>query len=249
MPQAGGKTQKGITMYFKYETHCHTSQTSRCSKITGAKLAEFYKSLGYTGIFITDHFFNGNTTVPRELDWASRVNMFTEGYLDAKAEGDRIGLDVFFAWEYSWGGNDFLIYGLDRDWLLENPDQLSLKPREYMQKVRADGGLVIHAHPFREAGYIEAIRLIPRDVDGVEVINASRPDSENSPASWYAKNYGLLISAGSDNHVGAKERLAGVLLPERLCGVQDFVRLVKEGKAEIFLDRYELSDGGGLRRL
>lgn len=224
---------------FKYETHCHTSQTSKCSRITGADLARFYKSLGYTGIFITDHFFNGNTTVPRELPWEERVKLFTAGYLDAKAEGGRLGLDVFFAWEYTWGGNDFLIYGLDENWLLANPDQLSLKPREYMQKVRADGGMVIHAHPFREAGYIEAIRLIPRDVDGVEVINSSRPDSENSPAFWYAKNYGLLRSAGSDNHQGQRDRLAGVLLPERIENVQDFVRIVKEGRAEIFLDRYD----------
>ena len=48
----------------RYETHSHTSETSRCSHISGAELAEFYKSLGYTGLFITDHFFNGNTTVP-----------------------------------------------------------------------------------------------------------------------------------------------------------------------------------------
>ena len=52
----------------RYETHAHTSETSRCSHISGGELAEFYKSLGYTGLFITDHFFNGNTTVPRELE-------------------------------------------------------------------------------------------------------------------------------------------------------------------------------------
>lgn len=229
-------------MLYKYETHAHTSQTSKCSRITGSELARFYKSLGYTGLFVTDHFFNGNTTVPRELDWEERVRIFELGYQDAKAEGDRIGLDVFFGWEYSWGGNDFLIYGLGADWLLSNPDQLSLRPREYMQKVRADGGLVIHAHPFREAGYIESIKLIPRDVDGVEVINSSRPESENAPAFWYAKNYNLLRSAGSDNHVGKRELLAGVYLPEKIVTSQDFVKLLREGRAEIFCDRYD-ADG------
>lgn len=226
-------------MHYKYETHSHTGQSSRCASIPGAKLADFYKSRGYTGVFITDHFFNGNTTVPRDLPWEERVNRFEAGYLDAKAEGDKIGLDVFFAWEYSWGGNDFLIYGLDKKWLLANPDQLELKPRDYMKKVRADGGLVIHAHPFREAGYIESIRLIPRDVDGVEVINASRIDPENEAAFWYAKNYNLIKFAGSDNHDGYRNKLAGVYLPERIKAPKDFVRLVKEGKAEIFFDRYE----------
>ncbi len=226
-------------MLYKYETHSHTSQTSRCSKISGAELARFYKELGYTGLFVTDHFFNGNTTVPHDLEWEKKVELFEAGYLDAKSEGDKIGLDVFFAWEYTWGGNDFLIYGLSREWLLENPDQLSKKPREYMDHVRACGGMVIHAHPFRESGYIESIRLIPRNVDGVEAINSSRPDLENSSAFWYAKNYGLLISAGSDNHVGWREKLAGVYLPERISSETDFVRLMKEGKAEIFLDRYD----------
>lgn len=227
---------------FKYETHAHTSETSKCSKISGAELARFYKSLGYTGIFITDHFFNGNTTVPRELDWQERVERFEAGYLAAKAEGERIGLDVFFGWEYSIAGNDFLIYGLDRDWLLVNPDQLSWKLRDYMSKARADGGMVIHAHPFREAGYIELIRLIPRDVDGVEVVNSSMKPEVNARADWYADSYELLKSAGSDNHVGKRELLAGVYLPERIKSAQDFCRLMKAGAGEIFVDRYDEAD-------
>ncbi len=227
-------------MLYKYETHSHTSQTSRCSKISGARLADFYASLGYTGLIITDHFFNGNTTVPSELCWTERVERFEAGYLDAKAEGDKIGLDVFFAWEYTWrGGNDFLIYGLDRDWLIKNPDQLEWSPKEYMRRVRADGGLVIHAHPFRESDYIECMKLVPREVDGVEVMNSSRPDFENSAAVWYSKHYGLLQLAGSDNHIGQRERLSGVYLPERITDMRSFVHIIKEEKHEMFADRYD----------
>ncbi|MCI8389036.1 MAG: histidinol phosphatase [Clostridiales bacterium] len=226
-------------MRYKYETHSHTSETSKCSKIPGAELARFYKSLGYTGLFITDHFFNGNTIVPRDLEWKERVERFEAGYLAAKAEGDKIGLDVFFGWEYTIGGNDFLIYGLDREWLLANPDQLEWKLRDYMSKARADGALVIHAHPFREAGYIELIRLIPRDVDGVEVINSSMTDEVNARADWYADSYRLLRSAGSDNHVGKRSRLGGVYLPERIKCEADFVQLMKAGQCEIFMDEYD----------
>jgi hypothetical protein len=229
-------------MLYKYETHTHTSQTSKCSKISGADLARFYKSLGYTGIFITDHFFNGNTTVPRDLEWNERVELFIQGYLDAKAEGDKIGLDVFLGWEYSIGGNDFLVYGLDREWLLKNPDQLTWKLREYMSKAREDGALVIHAHPFREAGYIELIRLIPRDVDGVEVENSGMLPEVNQRADWYADSYGLIKSAGSDNHSGKRQRLSGIYLPERAKSASDFVRLMKSGQGTIFVDYYD-SDG------
>ena len=228
-------------MLFKYETHSHTAETSKCSRISGAELARVYKEMGYTGLIISDHFLNGNTTVPRDIPWEERVTEFERGYLAAKEEGDRIGLDVFFAWECSMNG-DFLIYGLDRDWLLANPDQLSWKPSEYMTRAREAGGMVIHAHPFREAAYIDHIHLFPRHIDGVEIDNASMLPEVNRRAEWYAREYGLLMSAGSDNHVGKRERLSGIYLPERITSMADFCRLVKEGKAELFADRYD-ADG------
>ena len=60
------------------------------------------------------------------------------------------------------------------------------------------------------------IRLMPRDVDGVEIYNACRTEFENAMAKQYAGNYGLFCSAGSDNHVGRKlARLAGIEAPVR----------------------------------
>lgn len=84
---------------YRYETHLHTCQSSACGRSTGAEHARYYKSIGYTGIIVTDHFFGGNTAASRSGDWEKRVNEFCAGYEDAKAEGDRIGLDVFFGWE------------------------------------------------------------------------------------------------------------------------------------------------------
>lgn len=228
-------------MLYKYETHSHTSEGSKCGKIDGASLARFYKSLGYTGLFITDHFYNGNTAVPRDLPWDEWVTEFMKGYQNAKAEGDKIGLDVFFAFEYTIEGNDFLIYGLGEDWLRDNPDQLSLKLRDYLNKVRADGGMVIHAHPFRIADYIDHIRLLPEHVDGVEINNTSMKADVNRRADWYAREYGLLKTAGSDNHVGARERLGGVYFTEPLSSVKDYIDFLKDGKAELFEDRYDKS--------
>jgi histidinol phosphatase-like PHP family hydrolase len=47
--------------FYKYETHSHTSLVSECSTITPEILARYYKAHGYAGVFITDHFLNGNT--------------------------------------------------------------------------------------------------------------------------------------------------------------------------------------------
>ena len=96
-------------MSYKYETHMHTAESSACATSTGAEMARAHKEAGYTGIFITDHFFNGNTTVPRELPWQERVARFCLGYEHAKQEGDKIGLQVFFGFEYAYHGAEFLV--------------------------------------------------------------------------------------------------------------------------------------------
>ena len=227
-------------MLYKYETHSHTCEASKCGVIDGASLAKFYKSQGYTGVFITDHFYKGNTAVPRELPWNEWVTGFIKGYQNAKAEGDKIGLDVFFAWEYSNGmGNDFLIYGLDEQWLYDHPEQIELKPCDYLKMVREEGAMIIHAHPFREGFFADRIKLLPTVVDGVEVINADMSPDVNRRADWYAREIGLRMTAGGDNHWGKRQHLAGVYLPERIERVSDYIRLVKEGSVELFADRYD----------
>ena len=97
------------------------------------------------------------------------------------------------------------------------------------------GALVIQAHPFREAGYIDHIRLYPRCVHGVETVNACRTDFENKMATIYAESYGLLKIAGSDNHIGKEQtKLAGIKFDSPLRSEADFINRVMNGYGEIF---------------
>ena len=95
------------TQRYLYETHMHTSEASACAGSTGAQMARAYKEAGYTGIIVTDHFFYGNTSVDRSLPWEEWVRRFCLGYEHAKAEGERIGLSVFFGWEACYEGTEF----------------------------------------------------------------------------------------------------------------------------------------------
>ena len=45
---------------YRYETHCHTLPVSACGKATVEDTVRFYKHMGYDGIFITNHFLDGN---------------------------------------------------------------------------------------------------------------------------------------------------------------------------------------------
>lgn len=221
---------------YKYEMHCHTSQTSGCSRIKAEDLIDCYKKLGYDGVVITDHFFNGNSTVPRNLPWKKRIELFMQGYRAAKMRGDGVGVDVLFGWEISYHGTDFLTYGLGEEWLLKNENCDLLSLGDYSDLVHRSGGYIVHAHPFREADYIDMIRLLPRKVDAVETINACRTDFENSMANQYADNYSLAKICGSDNHVGYLDRVAALVIDFRAKNSGEIMKAVMENrhKREIY---------------
>ncbi len=82
------------------------------------------------------------------------VRRFCLGYEHAKAEGERIGLSVFFGWEACYEGTEFLVYGLDQAWLLAHPQIKDASIRVQYALVHEGGGIISHAHPFREEDYI-----------------------------------------------------------------------------------------------
>ncbi len=218
-------------MLYRYETHLHTCLGSACGRSTGAEHARYYKSLGYDGIFITDHFFRGNCAVSRELPWEEWVRRYCLGYEDAKAEGDRIGLKVFFAWEETISGDDYLVYGLPPEWLKAHPEIAHCTRREQLALAHADGGCVVQAHPFRERNYIVRVLLAKDFVDAVEVANAGNQAYQDVCARHYAEAFGFYQVCGSDNHnsaVRAPEETWGVGLPEPLNSPADYVRVILE---------------------
>jgi len=213
---------------FKYDTHIHTSESSACAFSTGADMVRAYAAAGYQGFIVTDHFFNGNTTVPRHLPWAKRVELFCRGYDSAKKEGDACGFQVFFGWEYGYYGTEFLTYGLDKDYLLEHPDILSWGLLEYAEHVHAHGGFLVHAHPFREAFYISKLRLYPDMVDAVEGINGSHTNPLfNMKAMAYAKKHGLPTTCGSDAHSVDPLLGGGVAFDREIESIHDFIAIIQ----------------------
>jgi hypothetical protein len=215
---------------FHYETHLHTTEASACAHVSGKEQARRYKASGYDGIIVTDHFFNGNTCIPTDLPWEKRVDLFCLGYESAREEGERIGLSVFFGWEARFGSTEFLIYGLDKQWLKNNPEIMSWSVEEQYQRVHEAGGLVVHAHPFREASYIKEIRLFPDAVDAVEAINIGNTNKDfDDKAAEYARQHGLLMTAGTDSH-GIEHKRSGVAFGHRLKGINDFITSIKAGE-------------------
>jgi predicted metal-dependent phosphoesterase TrpH len=222
-------------MSFLYETHMHTCLASKCGKSTGKEHARFYKSIGFTGIIMTDHFFRGNTAVDRELPWEERIDLFWRGYEDAKEEGDRIGLDVFFGLEQNFQGDEYLVYGLTKEYMKAHPEMEHWTRRQQLEEVHKAGGCVIQAHPFRIRNYMGKIRLGTAFCDGIEAANAGNEQIDDARAMLLGRERGLVMTAGSDNHLsGPLSSIYGVELEKRLTSIADYVKIIME-KARIGL--------------
>lgn len=220
---------------YKYETHMHTFPVSRCGKATVEESLGFYKSMGYDGVFITNHFLDGNLNMDRSLPYEERLAFYFSDYEEGLKIGKQLGIKVFLGVELSLNGTDFLVYGLDKSWYLQHPEIMDMKKSDELSLMMESGALIIQAHPFREASYIDHIRLFPRHVHGVEVMNATQSEFSNTMAKWYAERYGLLEFAGSDNHRGKQAMaLAGMGSDTPILDEQDFTERVKSGKMEIF---------------
>ena len=194
---------------FLYETHLHTSQSSACAHNSGKEMAMAAKQYGYTGIVVTDHNWGGNTCIPKSLPWGEWVDEFAKGYYDARECGDKIDLDVFWGYEAGYNGTEFLIHGTTPEWLKAHPELRDATVEEQFEIVHNYGGIVVHAHPYREEYYIPEIRLFPKFVDAVEGVNAThschKSVSHNDPiyddrAIAYANKENLPMTAGSDVH-------------------------------------------------
>lgn len=226
---------------YKYETHLHTFPVSKCARVEVRPVLEFYRAQGFDGVFITNHFLDGNINIDPDVSYEERINFYFSDYEFAKSIAEEVGIKVFCGVEMSYLGTDFLVYGLDKNWYLEHPEIIDMPKSKELPFLMENGALVIQAHPFREARYIDHIRLFPRCVHGVEIINANRTELENAMAEHYAKSYDMIFFAGSDNHSGDKQKkLAGMCCDSQIKSEQDFINKTLNGELSIF--SYEISE-------
>jgi predicted metal-dependent phosphoesterase TrpH len=197
-------------------------------------MARACKAAGYGAIVVTDHFFNANIGCPSRLPWEEKVDYLFRGYRAAKEEGDRIGLSVFKGWETNTGGREFLTYGLDEDFLLANPDIAKVGVTEYLERVTAAGGWVIHAHPFRKASYIPDYEPDPTLVEAFEVFNAGNKDpSFDEKALAMAERFGLIQTAGADAHSVEAVREGAMGFPSPLSSLAELVAALRRGEGSV----------------
>lgn len=232
MKYSDGKKRNAMqnnNFIYKTETHLHTSETSPCSHISASEIVKRYAELGFTTVFVTDHY---RWELYGEGKIQSAVEEQLRGYRAVKAAGEPLGLTVLLGCEICFDGKDYLLYGVNEK-TFEDPAVYQLKnPLELKKYCEGKNITVIGAHPFREwrTPVLEA-------VDGIEIINNSTgdfPESNNDKAQALAKELPyLLTSSGSDAHDPDDMGRGGIMTEEPIRSPEDYIRVLKNRSSRL----------------
>ncbi len=224
-----------------YDTHVHSQECSACAHSSARELVRAYKAAGYSGFVLTNHFYRGNTRIDRGLPWAEFVKPYYDAYLEAKDEGEKLDFDVIFGIEeYVGQHKEYLLYNIDLEFLLANPDMPDIDAKELARRVHEAGGFVSFAHPYRfRPEYMNAFYEPDfSHVDAVEVHNACNDAAANDKALAAAKELGLYATFGSDTHNVSQANngdIVGMAFSHRVKTAAELVAALKESDTRAYI--------------
>ena len=170
----------------RVDLHIHTRPRSRCSVIDPEELIAEAQRAGLDGLCLTEH---QNRWAPKEVEELARKG----------------GVRIFQGNEVTTNQGDILVFGYEED------VNGVVAIQELRRVVKAAGGLMIAAHPFR--GFllfgVSQLRMTVEQackrnvfqyVDGLEICNFKVTEPENEMARRVGQHLGLLGVAGSDAH-------------------------------------------------
>lgn len=233
-------------MAFKTELHCHTSEVSRCGRVTAAETVETYIKYGYNAVTITNHlsastFSEKNKNFVQTNDWQKRIDFFMHA-VDLAREAARGRIDVLWGIELCGGhdNNDYLIYGMTEEQLRAMPDILDISIKEFGPRIREELGLLLfQAHPFRNGVRV----VVPERLDGVEVYNGHiGHDSRNFIAQQWADRYGMRRISGTDFHQPIHIPTGGILTDTPIRTNDELAAVLRSGNYTVLHEGREPAD-------
>ena len=198
---------------FIIDTHVHTSEVSSCGKVPACEVVKLYADKKYNALIITDHYYRDYFESLGSISWKEKIDIYLTGFRKAKSKGGKLGLEILLGIElrFDQGPNDYLVYGMDENFLYNNPELYKMTPSEFYRFKKDKGLAVYQAHPFRANMTAEK----PENLDGIEVLNGNpRHNSFNKSAYAYASVNKLRMLSGSDFHQPQDLALGGLIIDE-----------------------------------
>lgn len=200
----------------RIDLHIHTRPRSPCSAIDPADLLKEARRAALDALCLTEH-----------------QNRWSNG--EIKELAGRRGIHIFQGNEITTNQGDVLVFGYPEDVRGVVPIQ------DLYREVKAAGGLMIAAHPFR--GFlmfgITQLRMdvqqacqrpIFQYVEGLEILNCKLTDAENQMAEQVAKHLGLLGVAGSDAHRPEEVGRCVTIMEREVGSEQELIAELRAGR-------------------
>lgn len=187
------------------DMHMHESTYSKDSYLKLEEMVSLAKQRGLDAICITDH-----------------DDMGLKEY--ARAYSAKTGFPIFVGIEFYSQQGDIVAFGIE-DYPEERVDA-----QEFIDMVKAQGGICFSAHPFRNNNRgLEENLMTVKGLDGVEVLNGSTLPEANQKAADYARALNLVTVGASDCHIPEKLGIFATYFPEEVRTMDEFIRVFKSG--------------------
>ena len=210
---------------YKTELHCHSSEVSGCSSVNINDVVEKYIEHGYTSLVLTNHLYTFNLFE----EYKAKVDLLFDTCAKAREiAGDR--LNVLDGVEFRLDdGNDYLLFGVTKEFLLSDPELSDLEAHELKEKAEKYGIIVIHAHPLR----FNQRHLHPSAIHGYEVFNGHPEQRSNNEAvdlifAPMAKE-GKILTSGTDHHDGHHMPNAGIVTDAPITSLDELTATLRSG--------------------
>lgn len=218
---------------FKYQMHTHTVPCSNAN-MTPSELIDALYEGGYSGCVLTNHYYNGDTGLDRNLPFKDFIAKYEEDYNLCKELAAKKNLDVIFGIEeHLFDGLEILCYGITPRFLYENEFLIGNRSLEdWYNALHKYGALCIQAHPYRDRFYINNPRLLPVEfIDGFEVFNYGNHKNDNLRAEETASKYpDLILTSGGDVHSKDNACFGGIKTHVRITDEKTLVEVLKSKK-------------------
>lgn len=195
------------------DMHTHTAGVSRCCRIPAEGIVERAKENGIDGIVLTNHYVKGYLN---DISLDDFIKKYIDEYYYTAEKGKKIGVKVYFGMEITMEFNQavhILIYGVDENFLYDNPTAFDYTQKELYTAVKNAGGVMVQAHPFRNSTTV----LDTAYLDGIEINSHSAyGNSYSAEILKIAKKNNLIVTSGGDYHGDTYRPKCGMYLPDDL---------------------------------
>lgn len=214
-------------MKFKTELHCHSSPISGCSSSTPEVVIEEFKNAEYSTIVLTNHLSRWFVKSSGG-NWEDAVDRFVGGYEEMiRVAGDDINILLGAEITLSGSSNDYLVYGITKEFLLSNPDITNISIKDLSKLCRDNGFSIYQAHPFRRNMSI----VMPSLLDGLEIDNGNiRHNSSNPIAKMWAERFSMAQITGSDYHDPKDLIACGIETDFEITTNEELLTVLKSGQ-------------------